>query len=511
MSESCSTPEHSLSRLKSHNRAYAASFDPTMGGSWGKRSFSPFEELTGDLGLLASRAQAAYRNNPWLARAIDVKVAQEIGTGIVTKPQTGDHELDDKLTQLYLEVKDYLDFDGITNMSGLQQGVVRGRHLSGDGFMLVHKLKPSRATHLPIPLQFQLIDASFCPYDLNELLNNGNRIINGVEVNGQGQKVAYWFSKTDPELKKTSIGGRLSDYVRVLAENVIHNYIPKRAGQLRAVPEIIKGIPKAVAFEKYNDAELTRKGVRANLTGAIEKNEITTEDAKYDSLTGAPLDYEHGALPAAKIESGTFLTLLAGEKVNLFQTDDAGRGYHDYQKWQLLAVAAATNTPYQLISGDFEGINDRLWRAIFNDMKRSVQATQYAFTIPQVPQSMWGHILERALLVKRISKPKDMSIFLLRRAKHQPQRWDYIHPEQDVNTKIKELKAGIVSRSTLVDESSNEECIEQLDATRAKDYQREVDLGIPSILDENKQPEPTSPDTPPKPDPEHPPKKKGEK
>ena len=61
-----------------------------------------------------------------------------------------------------------------------------------------------------------------------------------------------------------------------------------------------------------------------------------------------------GALPGAKIESGTFLTLLAGEKVNLFQTDDAGRGYHDYQKWQLLAVAAATNTPYQLISGDFE-------------------------------------------------------------------------------------------------------------------------------------------------------------
>jgi len=464
--------------------AYSAGRFNTDLSGWGNRSFSPFQELSGDLPLLVSRAQSGYRNNHWLSRAIDIKVTQEIGTGIVPHPATGDAAVDSSLSELWLDFVDYSDYANISNVYGLQHGLSFGRHLSGDGFAIRHLLKPSRATHLPLALQYQLVDASFCPYDYNlESMTNGHQIIHGVEINGSGQVVAYHFYKQDPELNGNT---GFDNLARIPAERVIHHFLPKRAGQLRAVPEIIKAIPKAVSFENYNDSELERKTVRAALTGTVEKDQITEEDWQYDPISGSPLDYDHGQLPQAKIQRGLFLNMLAGEKVNLFQTDDAGRGYHDYQKWQVLALGAATNTPYQLLSGDFEGINDRLWRAIFNDMKRHTQSIQHPFIIPQIARRIWVDFVDRAIATNKVAIPEGMSTFAKYRCNHQPQEWEYIHPKQDVESKILQYQHGFLTRSSIVLAANRERSVSDMDKQRAVDLKSEKDNGLPSTADMSK-------------------------
>jgi len=96
--------------------AYAAGRGSSKLAGWGNRAFSPFEELSGDLPLLVSRAQSGYRNNHWLSRVIDIKVTQEIGTGIVPHPATGNTELDIALSELWLDFVDYSDYSKVSNM-----------------------------------------------------------------------------------------------------------------------------------------------------------------------------------------------------------------------------------------------------------------------------------------------------------------------------------------------------------------------------------------------------------
>ena len=469
-----------LNRMVSR-RAYSAGNKWGSLSDWGSRSFTPFEELASDFEVLVSRVENAYRNNGWISRALDVSVSNDIGTGIHPQPTTGNKGLDSSLSELYRDVQHYLDPNEVLNTGGIQASLARGRLTSGDSFAIIHHLKPSRAKHLPVPLQLQPIDASFCPYDYNEnYLANGNIVVHGVEVDPRGKSVAFYFYKQDPA--RPNFNKSFLDLLRVPADRVIHHFIPIRTGQVRAIPALIKGVPKAVMFDKYNDAELERKTVRASLTGTVEKAEITAEDHKYNPVTGDPLDYDHSILPSSKIESGTFLNMLAGETVNLFPTDDAGRGYPDFQKWQLLAFSASVNVPYELVSGDFAGINDRLWRAIFNNMKRQVEATQELYIIPQICRTTWMHIVDRAVLAGSITIPKSVSRFAKYRANHVPQMWEYIQPVQDVEAQGLEVSYGFRSRKSIIDAQNKELSIEELDAQRAIETQSEADKGLTNSL-----------------------------
>ena len=155
-------------------------------------------------------------------------------------------------------------------------------------------------------------------------------------------------------------------------------------------------------------------------------------------------------------------------------------------------MGAATNTPYQLISGDFGDINDRLWRAIFNDMVRHTQSIQHPYIIPQICRKMWISFVDRAVLEGKISK-NDVAQFRLYRATHSPQPWQYIHPVQDVQAKEKEYKMGLTTRDTLVANSDYDGSLADLDDQRQLDYKSETSRGLPSILDEGRVFDPTSP------------------
>lgn len=461
-------------------RAYEASSSGRRLGQWDAPALSPTQSVTSELDVLRRRSHAATRNNPWVSRAISAGVANEIGTGIIPRPATKDKEFNTGILELWEDFHPLCDISGQLGAYGMQWSASRGRKESGEIFIRIIRKRADR--NLPVPLQFQILESDFCPTHLNKKTSTGNQIISGVEVNGHGAPVAYWIYKNHPSEGFNS----LADLVRVKVEDMIHHFIPNRPGQLRGEPAGTQSMVRAYVFDKYDDAELGRKEARSHFTGVIRRPDYGEADYKFDPISGEPISEDDSDVPMIEMETGTFPNLLPGEDITLFDGDDAGRGYKDYQHYQLLGIAAGWDVPYQLVSGDYTEINDRLWRAIMNQYHREVEQIQDLFVIAQVCRRMWAEFVDRAILSGAIAAPKSYSTnrFDYLRAKHRPQAWKHIHPTQDVDAKVKEVEAGFTSRSKVVDSTSGESAAE-IDEQRAEDDKREKELGLSQEINVN--------------------------
>lgn len=458
---------------KIDNRNYEASSTGRRLGQWDAPNVSPTHAVTNELDVLRARARAASRNNPWVSRALKVSVSNEIGTGIIPRAITPDTEFNKQLMDLWKDWLPYADYGGDLTAYGFQQMASRARHESGECFIRIIRKRSDKG--LPVPIQFQLLESDYCPTNLNRHTDQGTEIRNGVEISATGKPIAYWVYRKHPSEGHIS----LNDLVRVKVEDMIHHFVPKRPGQLRGEPSGMQALVRAYVFDKYDDAELGRKEARSHFTGVIRRPDYGEQDYKFDPISGQPIETDGGEVPMVEMETGTFPNLLPGEDITLFDGDDAGRGYKDYQHYQLLGISAGFDVPYQLMSGDYTEINDRVWRAIMNQYHREVEQVQDLNIIPQICRRMWIEFVDRAVMSGAIALPSDYADnrFTYLRAEHRPQAWQHIHPTQDVEAKVMEIDNGLASRSKIIDETRGES-VEEIDEQRARDLQREKDLGL---------------------------------
>jgi lambda family phage portal protein len=456
--------------LEISNAAYDASSTGRRLSSFDAPGYGPNLAATVELNLLRNRSRASIRNNPWISRGLKADVANEIGTGIVPRSKCSNEKFKKEIRSLWSDWTPYADAGGILDAYGIQWAAVRARKESGEVFIRIRKRLS--IDNLPVPVQFQLIEADFCPTHLNSMASNGNEIISGIEFDAIGRRVAYWMYKKHPGER-----GNFSDLIRVPAEQIIHHYIPLRPGQLRGEPNAIQAIVRAHLYEKYDDAELGRKETRAHYTGVIHRPDYGQSDYKYDPISGLPIDEDDEGVPQLELEPGTFPSLLPGEEIELFDGDPGNIGYLDYQRQQLLSIAAGMDVPYELVSGDYRGINDRVWRAIMNQYRREEEQTQDLFTIQQVCRIMWETVVDSAVMAGAIAAPGyDTKRRDYLRADHRAPAWAYINPLQDANAMAILKNEGFESRTGLIAERGWD--AEDVDQQRADDAAREKKLGL---------------------------------
>ena len=174
--------------------------------------------------------------------------------------------------------------------------------------------------------------------------------------------------------------------------------------------------------------------------------------------------------------------MAAGENALPFEGDKSGDGYADFMKFQLLGICASLDVPYEVVTGDFGTINDRTLRAIFNQYRRKIEQTQWLFTIPQICDRVWAAFIDHAVMAGRLYAPD----YIQRKKEYQlaewrPDGWNYLHPVQDVQSKILQKNAGFKSRSAIVAEDGWD--AEEVDRQNAEDAKREAELGLTYTTD----------------------------
>ena len=135
--------------------------------------------------------------------------------------------------------------------------------------------------------------------------------------------------------------------------------------------------------------------------------------------------------------------LAPGEEVEFSKPPDAGNHYPDFMRQQLMAAAAGTGTPYEILTGDMREVNDRALRVVLNEFRRRLEQLQFGVYVHQLCRPVRAAWMDMAVLAGRLT----LDDYAQRRREYLrtrwvPQGWAYIQPVQDIQARMMEVNAG---------------------------------------------------------------------
>ena len=424
---------------------------------------------------LRARSRAAVRNDPYAFNVIDKRVSNLIGTGITPRPKIEDDALRKVQQELWEDWVDESDADGLTDFYGQQALIARTVETAGECFV---RLRPrSLDENLAVPLQLQVLAPEFVPHDKFEPAKNGNSIRAGIEFNPAHKRVAYWMYRVHPR-DASSLNAGYNQLVRIPAEQVLHIFEPVEPGQLRGVPRLAPVLKRLRSLDNYDDAVLFRQEVANLFAGFISRPPPEATQQPRDPVTGQLLSEDRdGFTPMVALEPGTMQELGPGEEVEFSKPPDAGNNYPDFMRQQLMAAAAGTGTPYEILTGDMREVNDRALRVVLNEFRRRLEQLQFGVYVHQLCRPVRAAWMDMAVLAGRLK----LDDYAQRRREYLrtrwvPQGWAYIQPVQDIQARMMEVNAGFNSRSEMVLRSGYD--AETVDAENAADQARARELGL---------------------------------
>ena len=451
------------------NNSYEGAGHGRRSSGWPASSAGPTAMAVANIATLRNRARAATRNDPYGFSAIDRLVSNTIGTGIVPMPEHSDEGVRAAMQELWTEWVAESDADGQLDFYGQQALVARAVYESGECFV---RIRPRRLSDgLAVPMQVQVLESEFVPEGKTGRAPNGNRIRQGIEFNGIGQRVAYWMYRSHPGERAGE--GDFNALVRVPAEQVCHVYDPPRPGQLRGVTSLAPVLLRLRTLDSFDDAVLFRQEVANLFAGFIKKPTPDGGPMSQPDSSGLSRDFT----PMVGLEPGTMQELLPGEELEFSSPPDAGNNYPDFMRQQLTAIAAGAGLPHELLTGDLRDVNDRVIRVVLNEFRRRIEQRQYGVFVHQLCRPIRNAWLDAAVLSGELdlpgyaSKPRPY-----RRTRWVPQGWAYIHPVQDVQADRLAVRAGFASRSGVVLKRGDDP--EAIDREIAADNARADRLGL---------------------------------
>lgn len=465
-----------LNRLRAAGRAFKASAYDTTGPGRRARAIRAFgggpnSTVAANVTTLRSQVRDARRNN-WAAdAAISAHQTNIVGTGIKPQFATSDSGLNRELAEMWLEWTDQSDADGVCDFYGQQALAVAAMAEAGDCFARMRVRRPTDG--LAVPLQVQLLEADYVPAERTELVADGGRIVNGIRFNAIGQRTAYLMYQSHPAEISTFLGG--NEARPVPASEVCHLYVPRRPGQLRGEPWLARMVAKLSDLDKYDDAEVLRKQLGSMRMGF--RRRPVPDGASLEEIVEAwGNGRDDGDAVAISMEPGAVYDLEPGEEFQFTDPTDVGTQYEAFMRTQFRMLATAAGVLYEQMTGDYSQVNDRMWRAATNEFRRRVQMIQHHTVVFQFCRPVARRWLDLAVISGAIRPPRGMTERDLYRVRWMPQAWPYIHPVQDVQAHVAEIRAGLASRAGKVSERGDD--VEQIDAEQQRDNERADEAGL---------------------------------
>jgi len=293
--------------------------------------------------ILRNHARDLVRNNPWAERGKHVIANNTVGWGIVPEPTAGPRA-SNKAVDLWRAWagSTQCDATGQQDMGGLQRLVISTVAESGEA--IIQRYRRPLSEGLAIPLQLQVLEGDFIDTGKDAMRTEaGGRIVQGIEYDALGRRVAYWLYPEHPGANyqfSRLAPGRSSR--RISASDVLHVYRIDRAGQARGITWYKAVIARLKNFDEFEDAELLRQKIAACLAGFI-----TSTDGVSPAM-GA----QSAANPVIEtIEPGTLSRLAAGQSVEFTSPPSVtDSGFSDRT---LAAVAMGLGITVEDLTGNY--------------------------------------------------------------------------------------------------------------------------------------------------------------
>lgn len=340
------------------------------------------------LAYLRATARDLVRNNPYAESALTTIVDHMVGWGIEAKPVGPDGQRVDASAPLAKRWKDWAgttacDADNRHDFAGLQALVARTVAESGE--CLVRRRWRRPGDGFALPLQLQVIEPDFLDTSKSSENYQGHRIVQGVEFDAVGRRVAYWLFRQHPGAASAVLGGSYA----VPASEVQHVYRNTRPGQVRAPSWFAPVLLRFKDFDEFEDATLMKQKIAACLA-------VITSDV---DGTGLPLGTatDTDDPPIDTISPGAILNVPPGRTVDVVNPPSTSE-YSAYAETQLRAIATGLGVSYEDLTGSFTGMPYSAARMSRLRHWARVEGWRWKMLIPQFCEPSWSWFVDAAMI-----------------------------------------------------------------------------------------------------------------
>lgn len=419
-----------LSRRSQHWRTAALSLDANS-------------EIAQANSILRGIARDLVRNNSYASRAKSIIGNNVVGAGIIPRIQSPARIK--KIINQHFDTT-AIDADGLHNLYGLQSLAMKAVVESGE--VLIRR-RPRRVEDgLPLPFQIQVMESDYLDSGRDAVLANGGMIINGIEFDAIGRRVAYWIFPYHPGSVLTGSNIVLASQ-RVDAANIAHIFRMDRPGQMRGVTWFAPVITRLRDFADFSDAQLVRQKIAACFAAFVTKQDggINLEEA-----TPYPVD---------TFEPGMIEYLRDGESVT-FANPPSTADYQSYTSVTLHEIAAGLGITYEAMAGDLSQVNFSSARMGWLEFQRNIDSWRWLMLIPQFLDRLETWTNESISATNGLVSNVKMT--------WTPPRREMIDPTNEIASSKAAIRSGLTSRSEEIRRFGFDP--EELDAEIAADNDR---------------------------------------
>lgn len=313
----------------------------------------------------------------------------------------------------------------------------------------------------PYQIQVQILDPEHLDENYNQELQNGNTVIQGVEVDKDGKPVAYHILSKNPS-DTFSAGG---DRVRFEARDVIHIFDMERTSQTRGYSwfaNVIRSLHQLTEFRQtvLLQARLNAANSRylkptkpdaAPLQGAFVAPEPAneTDEEREDRLAYEAM-MKYGDF-VKKVIPGAIEILPEGWEVENLEWKNGSQSLQEFQKAVLRGIASGLGVSYGNLANDTSDVNystSRFISLVDNEFYRGIQQ----MIADEFVNRLYDEWLDMQLLINKW----DLNLPVYRFEKFSnvritPPKFGTIDPKLDAEADILEYENNIVSLSEIVE------------------------------------------------------------
>ena len=362
----CLRYETALQQIRSYEGASKA---PRM-DSWRVGRGSSNEAIFSSGDTLISRSRDLIRNNPFAQRMHTVVVNNTIGAGIKVTfkgPKS-------RVIQGYWDEwmgSSQIDGDRHTDLYGLESLVMSAVFESGE-VLLARRVNQSG----PVPFTLNVLEIDYLDRGKNSEGRQGNKIIQGIEFNGKGERVAYWLYDEHPGDTISPVSSK-----RVSAENIKHIFLKTRPNQQRGVPFLHSVIVSLHELGKFMDATLVKQQISA-IFSAFVYDSVGDGVGGMLGARGGGGQEEEGSRSNIELTSGTVQYLPQGKDIK-FANPPSASDFNSFVSTILRAIASGGGVTYEQLTNDYSQVTFSSGRMGFMEMNRNITRWQQEIIVKQ--------------------------------------------------------------------------------------------------------------------------------
>ncbi len=319
----------------------------------------------------------------------------------------------------------------------------------------------------PYNFQIQILEAEHLDEFYNTVLQNGNVVVQGVELNAYGRPVAYHIWQRNPT-DYTNTAVTQNKRIRIEAGDILHVYNIERASQERGFPWTVASMEGLHQVKKYREATLIAAREAANKMIFFKQNDNVdfTDDEEPDDAGNITLEStpgQHQILPRSW-------------DVQHVDFNQPTTTFGDYQKNVVRPLAAGMGVSYNSLSGDLESVNYSSAR--FGGLE---DHAQYRSDQQWFINAFVRPVYEEWLKMQLITDSWNLAIPLSKFQKfanvdYRARTWQSVDPLKDLNADLGAVAANITSVSDVIRKSGRDP--DAVFAQIAKDKAKMEQLGI---------------------------------